>query len=219
MEIRVPKSTCLLCNGKYTKVGMTRHMKSCLPQRLKHQAKQQRHKTQSLFHIQVAGRYSPDYWLHLKVGSNTRLGILDQFLRNIWLECCGHMSAFTYEGEELVMERKLKDVLEPGIQLLHEYDFGTTTELVVKVVGEYKGSMEKKKPVEVIARNEAPEIPCDECAEATALEICTECQWEGAGWLCRDCAEVHECDEEMFLPVVNSPRTGVCGYTGEWEQW
>jgi hypothetical protein len=34
------------------------------------------------------------------------------------------------------------------------------------------------------------------------------------GWLCDECAVGHECGEEMLLPVVNSPRVGVCGYVG-----
>lgn len=156
----------------------------------------------------------PEYWLHLKVAGNARLEALDQFLRDIWLECCGHLSAFSYKGTELAMERKLSDILSPGIELLHEYDFGTPTELLVKVLGEHKGPMEKNIPVEILSRNEAPEILCDECGKAPAVVICAECQWEGGGWLCKSCAESHECDEEMFLPVVNSPRTGVCGYTG-----
>jgi hypothetical protein len=28
------------------------------------------------------------------------------------------------------------------------------------------------------------------------------------------CAGGHECGEEMLLPVVNSPRVAMCGYTG-----
>lgn len=40
--------------------------------------------------------------------------------------------------------------------------------------------------------------------------------WDGEGWLCESCAKNHECDEDMFLPVLNSPRTGVCGYTGSY---
>jgi hypothetical protein len=90
---------------------------------------------------------------------------------------------------------------------------------LIKVLGEYFGPTEKNTPVQILARNEAPDIPCDECAKSSAVLICTGCQWEGAGWLCQNCAEDHECDEEMFLPVVNSPRTGECGYTGELEQW
>ena len=209
-----PKATCLLCKSKYTGSGMTRHLQSCLPRSLENQRKSLKLKSRPFFHILVKGYYSPEYWLHLKVASNAKLEVLDQFLRDIWLECCGHLSAFRYEGIELAMRRELKDMLRPGMELLHEYDFGTTTELLVKVVGRYEGPMEKNKPVEILSRNEGPEIPCDECGKALAVEICTECQWEGGGWLCPPCAESHECSEEMFLPVVNSPRTGVCGYAG-----
>ncbi len=205
---------CLLCSSQYTKAGMTKHLQSCIPKSLQHQPQQQKNRVQPFFHIQVAWYYSPDYWLHLKVNSNASLGTLDQFLRDIWLECCGHMSAFSYKGSELGMRRKLKDVLELGMELLHEYDFGTTTELLLKVLREYEGPMEQNKPIEILSRNEAPEIPCDECGKAPAAEICTECQWDEGGWLCQACAEAHECDEEIRLPVVNSPRAGVCGYTG-----
>jgi hypothetical protein len=32
---------------------------------------------------------------------------------------------------------------------------------------------------------------------------------------CDKCLTKHECGDEMSLPVVNSPRMGVCGYCGE----
>jgi len=214
MAEKATKATCLLCKSKYTGTGMTKHLQSCLPKSLENQRRQQKFKAQPFFHILVKGYYSPGYWLHLKVASNSKLEDLDQFLRDIWLECCGHLSAFSYQRNELAMGRKLKDVLTSGMELLHEYDFGTTTELLVKVLGEYEGPMEKNNPVEILSRNEAPEIPCDECGKAHAVQICTECQCEGGGWLCQSCAENHECSEEMLLLVVNSPRTGVCGYTG-----
>jgi hypothetical protein len=124
------------------------------------------------------------------------------------------MSAFSYGQQELGMGQKIGTVLRPGMALLHEYDFGTTTELLVKVVAGYEGPIQKGRPIEILARNEPPEIPCDECGEALAAEICADCQWDGAGWLCESCAETHECGEDMLLPVVNSPRTGVCGYSG-----
>ncbi len=100
------------------------------------------------------------------------------------------------------------------MELLHEYDFGTPTELLVKVLGEYEGPMERNEPVQILSRNEAHEIPCDECGKAPAVQICTECQWDEEVWLCQACAEDHECGEDMQLPVVNSSRVGVCGYAG-----
>jgi hypothetical protein len=62
--------------------------------------------------------------------------------------------------------------------------------------------------------NEPPSIPCMSCGKIAA-QVCTECLWSGEGWLCDECAAEHECGEEMLLPVVNSPRVGVCGYTGQ----
>ena len=214
MATKAPKATCLLCNSKYAETGMTRHLQSCLPRSLKNQRKQQEFKARPFFHILVKGRDSPEYWLHLKAAGNARLEDLDQFLRDIWLECCGHISAFSHRRSELEMDQRLTDVLSPGMELLHEYDFGSTTELLVKVLAEYEGPMEKNKPIQILARNEAPEILCGECGKAVATQICTECQWDGSGWLCEACAQNHDCGEEMLLPVVNSPRAGVCGYTG-----
>ncbi|MFX0201412.1 MAG: hypothetical protein ACFFCW_35295 [Candidatus Hodarchaeota archaeon] len=210
MASRDAGSTCLLCKSKYSGAGMTRHLQSCLPKSLQ---KQQKSKSQAFYHILVRGYYLSGYWLHLKVAANARLKDLDSFLRRIWLECCGHMSAFSYNRSELEMRQKLKDVLSPRMELLYEYDFGSTTELLIKVIGQYKGSIEED--VQVIARNAPPEILCDECGKSPAVQICTECQWDGTGWLCQACAEDHECGEDMMLPVVNSPRAGVCGYTGE----
>lgn len=204
---------CSLCNARHTKTGMTRHLKSCIPKNL-HKQSEQNNWQQPFFHVLVTGHYAPDYWLHLKVNCEANLETLDQFLRDIWLECCGHMSAFRYKESELGMRRQLKDILELGMELLHEYDFGTTTVLLVKVLGRYEDPIDKNNPIQILSRNEAPEIPCDECGKTPAVEICMECQWEEGGWLCQSCAETHTCDEEMYLPVVNSPRTGVCGYTG-----
>lgn len=50
--------------------------------------------SQKIFHVVVEGKYDPQYWLHLDVAGNAQLEDLDQFLRDIWLECCGHLSAF-----------------------------------------------------------------------------------------------------------------------------
>ena len=214
MRRKTSKGICLLCNSIYTGAGMSKHLKSCLPKYLEYLPESGGSKTGSFFHIMVQGADFPEYWLQLKVSSESKLKALDKFLRDIWLECCGHLSAFRYFSRELGMQRRLSDILTPGMQFIHEYDFGETTISLAKVLGYYEGPIKRKGPIEILARNDPPEFLCEECGKAPAVEICTECQWEGSGWLCESCAEKHECDEEMRLPVVNSPRTGVCGYTG-----
>jgi hypothetical protein len=173
-----------------------------------------------VFHLVVEGRYLPEYWMHLEVPTNATLEDLDGFLRDIWLECCGHLSAFTIEGETYIsrpvevadqdMDVALSKVLSPGMKFYHEYDFGTTTELTLRVVSEREGEI---GDIQLLARNEPPSIKCELCGKI-ATQVCSECIWSGEGWLCEGCAPEHECGEEMLLPVVNSPRVGMCGYTG-----
>jgi hypothetical protein len=178
------------------------------------------------FHLFIDVRHAPDYWLHLAVPADESLGSVDYFLRKIWVECCEHLSAFTIEGkqyayqpldelEQMGMDVPLSRVLRPGMVFKYEYDFGTTTELRLKVV-EFWDRKTEEDAIELLARNDAPQVACDECGKQIATQICSDCQCRGAGagWLCDDCADQHDCGSEMFLPVVNSPRAGVCGYSG-----
>jgi len=165
------------------------------------------------------------YWMHLEAPVDATLADLDDFLRDAWLECCGHLSAFTIGGisyassvdpdwgmDDRSMDVKLGRVLAAGNEFRHEYDFGSTTYLTLKALSERKGPI-RGRDIEILAQNEPPLIPCDQCGQE-ATQVCTECSWSGGGWLCNQCSEAHDCGEEMLLPVVNSPRVGVCGYTG-----
>jgi len=212
MKYEAPNSKCSLCGSQFTRQGMTRHVKSCLKKNL--EKKRAKGKPKGFLLLNVADAFNPDYFLYLLVDEKTTLGELDGFLRDIWLECCGHMSAFSFERyvDEMDMRKKVGDAFRLGDNLIYQYDFGSTTELNIRNVGCYGGPMDEK--IQIAARNTEPIIPCDQCSAKPAVQICTECIWDEAGWLCEDCAQTHECGEDMFLPVVNSPRTGVCAYAG-----
>jgi len=207
--------TCAICKGTVTKKETPKHLQKCLQAKEKDEKTAGRKKSPSrIFHLLVEGYgLSGDlYWMHLKALGSARLRDLDSFLRDTWLECCGHMSAFSDEEGDFEMGEKLEDILVPGQKLIYEYDFGSTTELLLTVISEFEGTLKKGK-VEILVRNEAPRIKCNQC-EKPATNICVDCLNDDQGWLCDDCAREHGCDEEMFLPLVNSPRTGVCGYEG-----
>ena len=225
MTRQISKGKCYLCGGTFSKSAMTKHLKSCKQKEgiSKTISSGRRPRKTKSFHLVVEGRYLPDYWMHLEVPANAKFEALDTFLRQIWLECCGHMSAFTVEAKtysvapmaefnDKSMNVKLGQVLSPGMRFYHDYDFGTTTYLALKVVSEQQSQV-KGKPIQVLARNEPPLIPCVSCSN-TAVQVCGQCTWSGEGWLCDQCAADHECGEDMLLPVVNSPRVGMCGYTG-----
>jgi len=216
MAKRAPlDGTCAICKAAVTRRNVKKHLQGHFEESgKKAKGAAERKRSAKLFHLLVEGYgLSGDlYWMHLKALGSARLRDLDTLLRDTWLECCGHMSVFSDGEKDFEMGVKLKDILRPGLKLNYEYDFGSTTELLLTVVSEIEGSI-KKGQVEILARNEAPRIKCDQC-ENPATTICTECLYDGEGWLCDDCATTHGCDEEMFLPLVNSPRAGVCGYTG-----
>lgn len=114
--------------------------------------------------------------------------------------------------EQASMEVPLGHVLRPGLKFRHTYDYGSTTELKLRVVSVYEAP-DSVEAIEIQARNSAPVYPCVGCGQP-AVHICTECMWDGNGFLCDECLAEHECGDEMVLPVVDSPRMGVCGYTG-----
>lgn len=231
---RRPISTgrCALCGESFPKNVMTRHLARCLPA---HPAKTKARPGRT-FRLLVEGRYSPMFWLHLELSENATLRTLDSFLRGIWLECCGHLSAFEIENvryelntggvdamwqafpmfarslpRQASMDTKLKDVLRPGLKFTHEYDFGSTTELALKVSAEQPGAL-SATDVRVLARNFPPDIRCGLC-DQPATDLCVECYGKAEETLCAKHAAVHKHDD-MLMPVVNSPRMGVCGYTG-----
>lgn len=164
--------------------------------------------------------------------------VLDGFLRGIWLECCDHLSQFIINGVSYVsltdedwepfspdelLEDELGDqpmsiplgtVLWEGANFTHEYDFGSTTEINLKVHSVFFAQFDPDEVV-LLARNNPPEILCQRCGKP-ARWVCPFCIWSGEeAWLCKKCVRKHKCEEDYFLPVVNSPRVGVCGYTGE----
>jgi hypothetical protein len=202
---------------------MTRHLSACKQRQaaLQEAATRGTGRPTKILHL-LADGYGP-YWLHLEVRADARLDTLDTFLRNIWLECCGHMSQFCINGEDYVsdaarelgarsMSVPLEKVLAPGMMCTYEYDFGTTTELKLRVLAERLGTRQREA-VQVLARNNPPVFPCVVCGQE-ATQVCTQCIYEDEGWLCDACASEHACGDEMCLPVVNSPRVGMCGYAG-----
>jgi len=218
------RGACAFCRRELAKSGMRRHLETC-EARAQQQAANKRSSTPGkTLHITVEGAYDGAYWLHLETAPGVTLADLDSYLRDIWLECCGHLSSFEvgdtayssspdeWMGDES-MSARLSRVLPPGSSCLHHYDFGSTTTLAVRVWGEVAQRTGTAKII-LLARNLEPVYRCSTCRATPAVQICTNCQWENGGFLCEQCAAKHECGEEMQLPVVNSPRTGVCGYTG-----
>ncbi len=327
----VSKGVCSFCKGEFEKAKMTQHLKYCkqrateIATELENTPAVQKIR---LFHILVEGRYNPQYWMHLELSAQDDLADLDDFLRAIWLECCGHLSEFTiggtsyssepedyfYFGEdatdeeaeieeeedeeldvdellqtfppeylkmlpknflselqkfetindlisylkeilnsipkrgvphsqeewdayreryfqsqvleallEMVEDRSLdvplEKVLKVGQKFSYEYDFGSSTDLTLKVLSEREGAVqnedEDEDTIEILARNIEPVMLCKVCGKPAKFVVGGYFDVEENAFCSKKCVKKSGEDADMLLPVVNSPRVGVCGYTGE----
>lgn len=199
---------CVFCQQVYTKSGISRHLEM-------HLKKQDIADRKKSFHLRVEAK---PYFLNLLMDGDTPLAELDDFLRAIWLECCGHLSQFSIGrwNQELRLSQKARRVFEKGTKIWYAYDFGSTTELDIKCLSVHP--IATKEDIRLLSRNEPFVFFCDNCKKKPANLLCTV-HWDGSDmFFCEACAEKHYevCDDAEYamMPIVNSPRMGVCGYEG-----
>ena len=214
------KGTCAYCGAVFAKGSMAKHLATCSKrQAIIENAGQGKGYPEILYHIRVRDAYQGEYWLDLEMPGSRSLKTLDSYLRGIWLECCGHLSQFLVgagRGVEISMSLKIEQVFRTGIEITHIYDFGTSSETLIKLVGIRSGKPTTTRPVALMARNLMPEAQCVEC-ESPASWLCMECLLEENKWgtLCDEHAKTHpHNDYGRPIKLVNSPRIGMCGYTG-----
>lgn len=205
----VTKGSCSKCKLLVTRASASSHIHKCFP--IEHEA--------DAFLVKVQWPHKkPIYWMYMAVQFKATLEDFDNFLRETWLECCSHLSCFTINGVRYFsdydketaslfensrsMSVEVGKVLAKDRKFIHEYDFGSTTELLLEVVGLIESEAPRK--ISILMRNEEPAFTCSDCDEK-AVAICPDTE----DYLCEVCGDVDE-----MLPLVNSPRTGVCGYVG-----
>ena len=213
------EGACTWCGKRATRGGMSRHLRSCEQRKAAIRAADEKPGApETLIHLQVQNAHDDAFWLHLEMRGSAPLQKLDEYLRAIWLECCGHLSQFSrggWGGQKIGMARKAQEVLQPGAELTHIYDFGTETVTLVKAVDTRAGKPLTKHPIVLMARNEMPAATCADCDEP-ATHLCLECMYEGDDAVRCDRHTALHPHEEYGDPIalVNSPRLGECGYTG-----
>jgi hypothetical protein len=113
--------------------------------------------------------------------------------------------------EDHSLYAELGKVLSIGQKFSYTYDFGSSTNLNLRVVAEREGLVNPENAIMLLARNVAPEFKCSVCGEP-ATSICGGV-WGDGDTYCKKHAKKYE-DDGLILPIVNSPRVGVCGYEG-----
>ncbi len=190
---------CKYCGNEYARSGMLRHLAAC-SERKAALNKETGSRTSGYYELLVEGKDKPQYWLIIEMKESATLKELDQFIRDIWVECCGHLSAFDIGGQvyEMVpsggefwgppaagMNPELKELFSPGLVLEYNYDFGQTTSLMIRVL-DYRSGVWKDETVTILSRNNPPEIPCCRCGRRAEC-VDPERMLEGDGFWCREC--------------------------------
>jgi hypothetical protein len=215
------RGACVYCGRELTRAGMTRHLPTCpARKRAIAQADGAGGKPEALHHLVIRDQGSGLYWLHLEMRGTSTLETLDSYLRSIWLECCGHLSQFTIEawtGQEIPMGRHISRVFVPGVELMHLYDYGTTSYTLVRCASVRSGRPLTRHPITLMARNNPPDYRCMYC-DQSAHWLCNECMIEEdeSGLLCDEHVQGHPHEDNYGppIPLVNSPRVGMCAYEG-----
>lgn len=220
MASKQTRGACAYCGRESPRGHMARHLAACEKRRAAIAAADARPgAATTLVHLQARDADTGAYWLNLEVDGLAPLSKIDSYLRAIWLECCGHLSDFSAGrgyGDKVGKRQPVGRVFRPGVEITHTYDFGTPSVTLLKAVGVREGKRTTRHPIALMARNHEPEYRCQECSE-TATQICMECvyQHDAVGTLCDRHARGHPHEDYGDpLPLVNSPRVGMCGYDG-----
>ena len=225
------RGTCTLCGLNYAAKGITRHLQSCIPKtmggtpvKVAPGAMAGADKTRYM-QLKVTAALSRDYWLHLGIRADATLEELDFVLRELWLECCDHLSAFvihreTYLSpwgipdpweEDLTMDVAIGTVLPHRMPVEYTYDFGSSTKLFVESTNLYAlpSSGEDTDTIQVLARNHEPLLVCDVCSSRAQYMEASDGRVSESGHFCEDHLPV---ELSYLYPILNSPRSGVCSY-------
>ena len=209
------KAKCYYCNKELTERTIKRHMKNCseMKKRVEEQNSTDK-KQRNQFIIAIKSKYEGnDYCIYLSIDGTLGLVHIDQFIRDIWVECCGHLSGFRIRGkfyQDHSMNTRLNDILDIDEKFEYEYDFGSTTYLNLEVVDIIQVSSSFSQ-IEIIARNHDIKHECETCGKEAKFF-----NYENDKWQCENCIDENN-DMISEIEYCNSPRDGICGYEGHKE--
>ncbi|MBU3978524.1 hypothetical protein KJ980_05750 [Patescibacteria group bacterium] len=199
---------CKFCKKDFTKRQITGHLDNC--------PKREKDENIKNLRLRIISPYIKNFWLMVEVNNQAKVKDLDNLIRDVWVECCDHLSEFGDYGSEVGKGRIIMGTFTPGDSVNYIYDFGSSTELAIKALEYSNFQLSNNKRVELVARNYLPPSNCAMCGKQ-ATQVCTACSGEEMAFACDKCAEKYhneenEKEEHYILPLANSPRSGVCGY-------
>jgi len=202
------KINCKFCNKKFGLKAINDHLPECIPNYINDKS------GYLIEFISESGITNKLYSMFAIFGNKCKFTHVDEFLKEKWCECCGHLSTLDV-FEEVNEQQSHKDVkfntliskYEHANQFCYCYDMGSTTTIYFRILKKLEGK-DKNTNIELIYQNEPFKLKCNnyKTCKGEATNI-----YERDLLLCNECKNNVEESEYLQL-IVNSPRTGVCGY-------
>ncbi|MGB9597405.1 MAG: hypothetical protein ACPL7B_14080, partial [Candidatus Poribacteria bacterium] len=92
------EGVCNFCKKTFSGKGMVKHLEACSERK---KALENEKGKGKVFLIKAS---SDPYWVFFEVNATAKLKTVDNFLRDLWLECCGHLSCFIIDDEEYMSD-------------------------------------------------------------------------------------------------------------------
>ena len=183
------KIQCQHCDKKFGCRKIYEHYDECL-------AKLYKKKSGYLISMHSHGITGDLYHIYVIAGTKCKFLDIDKFLKDIWCECCGHMSEYHISKKTSLNKYGENDIF------IYEYDMGDTTTVYIEIKKILEGKSNNNK-IKLVHQNEKPKILCIKC------KINAKYYYMGDP-LCKKHSDVSE--EEPLAKISNSPRSGFCGY-------
>lgn len=207
-DSRKYEGQCKFCRQDFAKRQIATHLNIC--------PKRKEDKNIKNLRLRIIDPYMKNFWLIVEINEHAKLKDLDSLIRDVWVECCGHLSLFGGYGNEVGKGRIIMDILKPEDSIGYIYDFGSSTELTIEALEYSNYQLSGKKKIELVARNYLPPSGCIKCGRQ-ATQVCVYCCENEPALVCDKCAEKYHNEDDKgadhcVAPIANSPRSGVCGY-------
>eukprot|EP01112_Ceratiomyxa_fruticulosa_P002559 TRINITY_DN1268_c0_g1_i1.p1 TRINITY_DN1268_c0_g1~~TRINITY_DN1268_c0_g1_i1.p1 ORF type:complete len:210 (-),score=21.21 TRINITY_DN1268_c0_g1_i1:116-745(-) len=163
----------------------------------------------------ITDRYRKGYFKVVSIRADVTGKQVASYVQE-WIDCgCGHLAQTDLKGVRTVGEHMT------GGAFHFDFDMGTTSHLVVTVLGNYPRSPVFADRIHLLGQNKLPEQKCG-CGNKGTL-YCGECarggEYEGdmSGFYCESCQDEHDCNSDLrpldeVADHINTPRFGMCGY-------
>jgi hypothetical protein len=214
---------CLFCGKTFAKAGINRHLAT----HLKERAVKGKPGKSFLVKVEPEKSLVPyPYFLSLWVDGETHMDSLDHFLRDVWLECCGHESEFedlTIKTDRetqnminnLLMEGKIEELLQIAIsfEAKRKVSMSNKTKSVFRKgrILDYNYDFEDSTALVITVMEEYSVKADSEIILVSRNEplsiMCSDCRMMPATLICT--ADTH-LGETMFCPQCAEKHAKTC---------